>query len=470
MPQASNGRECGSSDTSGDKRRKFLKTAGMAATGSMALLAGCSSGDGGGSKKNGGTTGSSKSGKTTVKYALGTIHDESAVKKFEQRVNKKIPDNITFEMTEIPGSTDQDTQKLKTWLSSGRSDPDIFNLDGIYTQQFAAAGWLLPIEDYVDKKWTNQFIESAIRAGSWNGKLYAPPQFADAGGLYYNKKLLKNAGYSNPPTTRKELVEMATKAKQEADGDVKGFTWQGKQYEGLVCDWVEWVHAEDGWIFGNRDGLHKTPGKRSITIDSQKVVDATKGMRDLIYTDKVSPQSVVSMTEGPSAKLLQQGNAVFHRNWFYLPPILDNKEKSKIAGDWGYAPMPGNNGCLGNENYGINKNSKNPKAAVKVVKTMASDPEILKANLGNGSVPAISKYWSRDDFKSIKPLGPYLESFGKVLSNSIARPSTPIYSQESDVFQKAVSNVLNKNATAQQALSNAKKKLKDIESNYQPPK
>ncbi len=352
--------------------------------------------------------GSSKNQKTTIKYAIGTIHDQSAADKFEKRVNEKIPDDISFKMTEIPGSTDQDTQKLKTWLSSGRADPDIFNLDGIYTQQFAAAGWLLPIEDYIDKKWKKQFIESAVRAGSWNNKLYAPPQFADAGGLYYNKKLLENAGFSNPPKTREELVDMATKAKQKAGSDVKGFTWQGKQYEGLVCDWVEWVHADGGWIFGDRNGLHETPGKRTISIDSQKVVDATKGMRDLIYTDNVSPQSVISMTEDASAKLFQQGKAVFHRNWFYLPPILKNKEKSKIVGDWEYAPMPGNSGCLGNENYGVNKNTKNPKAAVKVVKAMATDPEILKANLGNGDVPAIPKYWSKDDFKSIEPLGPYL--------------------------------------------------------------
>lgn len=476
MPKPDDRRDSISRSSNENNRRKFLKTAGLAVTGTATALAGCTSGGDGNadtqtSTSGGGTTtgSSSSGGDTVVKYAIGTIRDQSAVDTFQQRVNKKTSDGITFEVTEIPGSTDQDTQKLKTWLSSGQSDPDIFNLDGIYTQQFAAAGWLLPIEDYVDKNWMNQFIESAVRAGSWNGKMYAPPQFADAGGLYYNKTLLENAGFSEPPTTRPELVEMATKAKSEAGGDVKGFTWQGKQYEGLVCDWVEWVHAEGGWIFGSRDGLHQTPGERPITIDSDEVVAATKGMHDLIYKDKVSPQSVVSMTEGSSAKVFQQGNAVFHRNWTYLPPILDNEEKSSIAGEWGYAPMVGNKGCLGNENYGINKNTENPKAAVEVVKTIATDPDILKASLDNGSVPAISKYWSRDDFTSIEPLGPYLEKFGEVLSNSIARPSTPIYSQESTVFQKAVSDVLNQNASAEKALGEAKKKLQDIEGNYQPP-
>ena len=146
MSKASNGRVSGSSIAQRNTRRSFLKVSGLAATGGLAGLAGCSGDSGKKGGNNGGMAGSSKNQKATIKYAIGTIHDQSAADKFEKRVNEKIPDDISFKMTEIPGSTDQDTQKLKTWLSSGRADPDIFNLDGIYTQQFAAAGWLLPIK------------------------------------------------------------------------------------------------------------------------------------------------------------------------------------------------------------------------------------------------------------------------------------------------------------------------------------
>ena len=434
------------------------------------MLAGCTSGNNksgnGGQNKNGGKSGGSS--KKKIRLGLGHINssEQKLVKSLKKLVNKKLPSDIEFDVYQIQGQTDQMTQKLKTILSANKSDPDLFNLDTIYVQQFAAAGWLVPFEDHVDKSTLDRYADSVVHAGQWQGKLYAAPQFMDAGGLYYNKKYLKQAGFDKPPTTAEELVTMSQKA-VKASNVKYGFVWQGKQYEGLVCDWLEWVHGQGGWLYGGKDKLHKKPGDRPVTIDSKNVVKATQLMRDFIYKDNISPKSVVTMVEDSSLKVFQEGNAVFHRNWYYLPPVLQNSKKSKIVDDWGYTKMIGGHGTLGPEFYGINKNTAHPKAAAKVAKILSTDKDVNLLKFKNGRPPSIKDYWTDSDFTSQGAMGKYLPQAGKVFASAIERPATPLYESESQkVFQKYVSGVLNKNYSAQKGMQKAKKALTKIENDY----
>lgn len=460
-------------------RRTFLKGATVA---SVAGLAGCTGSQNQQDAESQSTSSASQNGtvgnvqqQTKIRFGMGNIPGSGAqremIMKVQELVNKKA-DNIDFEIYEITGDTDQATQKLKAQLSSKKSDPDIFNLDSIYVQQFAAADWLEPIGNHIDKSVIDRFADAGVSAGTWNGKLHAAPQFMSAGLMYWNKSHLEQAGLDpeTPPKTPTELASKSQKVLQETDVE-NGFVWQGKQYEGLVCDWLEWVHGRGGWVFGGAENLHATPGDRPVTIDSEEVIQGTRDMRKFIYDSKISPKSVLSMSEGSSSRVFMQGNAAFHRNWFYLPPILQNDEKSKIVDEWGMAPVPGGHGTLGNETYGINPYSKNPKAAAEVVKLLSLDKEINIEKMKVGRIPPANEYWTDSDFKEIEPLGPYLGTYADVLEESIERPATPLYQTESQqVFQTFVSGVLNQKYSAEEGMKKAAKKLKQIENDYEGPK
>jgi multiple sugar transport system substrate-binding protein len=45
-----------------------------------------------------------------------------------------------------PDAADQKHQLYVQWLNAGASDPDILQLDVIWTPEFAAAGWILPLD------------------------------------------------------------------------------------------------------------------------------------------------------------------------------------------------------------------------------------------------------------------------------------------------------------------------------------
>ena len=108
-------------------------------------------------------------------------------------------------------------------LVAGLHQPDVLQLDVIWTPELAAAGWLLPLEapDAQD------FVKPALDAQRHQGQLYALPWFVDVGMLYYRKDR------GPPPTSL-------------ADLERGGLAWQNARYEGLVTVFQEVLGAFGG--------------------------------------------------------------------------------------------------------------------------------------------------------------------------------------------------------------------------------
>ncbi|NIR44640.1 MAG: extracellular solute-binding protein, partial [Gemmatimonadetes bacterium] len=64
-----------------------------------------------------------------------------------QRFMRQHPD-IRVVRRETPDAADQRHQLYVQWLNAGASDPDVLQLDVIWTPEFAAAGWILPLDEF----------------------------------------------------------------------------------------------------------------------------------------------------------------------------------------------------------------------------------------------------------------------------------------------------------------------------------
>ncbi|HEX5964096.1 MAG TPA: extracellular solute-binding protein, partial [Gemmatimonadales bacterium] len=104
-----------------------------------------------------------------------------------------------------PDAADQKHQLYVQWLNAGVSDPDILQLDVIWTPEFAAAGWILPLNRFLPD--TAAFFPSTIAANRWQDSLYAIPWFIDVGMLYWRTDLMQAA-----PATFDDLVRTARQA------------------------------------------------------------------------------------------------------------------------------------------------------------------------------------------------------------------------------------------------------------------
>ena len=90
-----------------------------------------------------------------------------------------------------PDAADQRHQLYVQWLNARASEPDILQLDVVWTPEFAAAGWILDLDRF--RPPTDSFFPATIAANQWQGRLYAVPWFVDVGMLYWRTDLMATA-------------------------------------------------------------------------------------------------------------------------------------------------------------------------------------------------------------------------------------------------------------------------------------
>jgi multiple sugar transport system substrate-binding protein len=139
--------------------------------------------------------------------------------------NEKNPDR-KINLTYIPHA--EMVAKLAQAIASG-DVPDLMGMDLIYGPQFEKAGQLTDITDMV-KDWPELKTASPghMTVGTWEGRIYGVPLYADVSALFYNRDLFEKAGLdpNKPPTSLDELRQYADKI-TALGGDVKGYFLPG---------------------------------------------------------------------------------------------------------------------------------------------------------------------------------------------------------------------------------------------------
>lgn len=99
----------------------------------------------------------------------------------------------------------------------GKTPTDLAYSSDHWLQQWAAANWIVPLEDYFPqvKAYKPDFAPYAIEGMTYRGKLYGLPYYADTIIFIYNEEMLKRAGFSKPPATWDEVTRMALAMKEK---------------------------------------------------------------------------------------------------------------------------------------------------------------------------------------------------------------------------------------------------------------
>ena len=184
-----------------------------------------------------------------------------------------------------PTDTDLRRQNLVVALQAGKSDPDVFLMDVAWLAQFAASGWLEPLGPYLKPPCPTRedFFSRILRlADSQDGNLIALPVYVDGGLLYYRKDLLKQFGLPGPPETWEELLQdslLVQKKMRPTRPDFYGFVWQGAQYEGLICNFMEFAGSEGGFVLKNGRPDLNNPTNVGPSSSCTTSSTATKSLR-----------------------------------------------------------------------------------------------------------------------------------------------------------------------------------------------
>ena len=325
------------------------------------------------------------------------------------------------------------TQKLKNQDTS----MDMFLMDVIWPAEFAEAGWALALDQQFPPGEQAKFLPGPIQAGTYQDHIYGVPSRIDSGMLYYRTDLLEKYGFS-PPQTWEELVVQAqaiVEGEKESIPGLRGYSGQFKQYEGLVCDMLEFVKSHNGTLISE-------DGTRSM-LSSPQTVQAVTFVREQIIQQLASP-AVLTYQEPESLALFVQGKAVFHRNWPYAWGMANHLHYSKIVGNVGVSPLPhftqGKSvSALGGWLYGISAYSQHPQEGWKFIKFMTSRKIQKFFAIQASLAPSrISLYQDETVLNS----NPQYQDFLPIFQTATPRPRTPAYPMVSNILQRFFSRVL----------------------------
>jgi multiple sugar transport system substrate-binding protein len=370
-----------------------------------------------------------------------------AIRRQLDRFQSLHPD-IHVDVQSTPDAADHRHQLYVQWLNARATDPDVLQLDVIWSPEFAAAGWILDLDRF--RPHVDDFFPATLTANRWNGALYALPWFVDVGMLYWRTDLMARA-----PTDLDELRQVAARGVRERAIPF-GFVWQGARYEGLVTVFLEQLGAFGGAI---------VDGDGRVVVDSDRAVEALTFMRDSIYVDQVVPASVLTWQEEQTRLAFQNGQAVFMRNWPYAYALLQDPEQSRVAGRFGIAPMPaGRDGsptaALGGSVLAINANSGDAEAAYQLIDYLLEPAQLLDRARVAGQYPPRPTMYETKDLEDALRIAP--SDARRIIEHAVPRPATPVYSELSQILQIALHRALTRQLEPRVALEQAAMDMREL--------
>ncbi|WP_024304619.1 ABC transporter substrate-binding protein [Pseudogulbenkiania sp. MAI-1] len=392
----------------------------------------------------------------TLKISCGAVGQELELcKQSVAEWSKKTGNEVQVVAT--PNDSNERLALYQQILGSGSDKIDVLQIDVVWPGILAShLADLKPLASGAEKA----HFASIVSNNTVGGRLVAMPWFTDAGLLYYRKDLLAKYKLA-PPKTWEELTAAAKKVQdgERAAGNDKmwGYVWQGRAYEGLSCDALEWIASYQG------GSVIDASGKPSINnAGAVKALETAAG-----WVGSITPKAVLNYGEEEARGVFQAGNAVFMRNWPYAW-ALSQKADSAVKDKVGVMALPkgGANGrnaaTLGGWQLAVSKYSKNQKLAAELVLYLTSS-EVQKQRAIQGAYnPTIDALY-RD--KDVLQANPFMGNLYTTFTSAIARPSSVSgnrYNQVSNQFWNATHDVLSGKTDAKSALARLDASLKRL--------
>ncbi len=422
-------------------RKDFLRLGGAGLAGAALFgVAGC----GGGGQGSG----------NELIFSWGP-DDTGALTKLIDKYNQQNKGKIQVNYREMPSDTGQYFDQLRTEFQAGGGEIDVITGDVIWPAQFAANGYILDLSDRFTE--ADAFLPGPMQSNTYDGKVWGVPWYTDAGLLYYRQDLLEQAGFSEAPATWEELQEMTLKTMQD-QGTKYGFVCQGAEYEGGVCNGLEYIRTHGGEVLDPND-----PSK--VIVGSPEAASGLETWNSMIE-EGASPQAVLQYKEDEAHGAFLRGDAIFMRNWPYVYALLGNPQESEIKPEQvGVAPIPVSQGnqsssTLGGWNFFINAASDKQEEAWEFIKWITA-PEQMKFNALEGGKlpPRLSLYEDQEVLQKVP-----VAQLGKeaIIGNSEPRPVSPYYSDMSLKLAEQFNASLAGEVSPEQATQTLQSELQEI--------
>jgi multiple sugar transport system substrate-binding protein len=297
---------------------------------------------------------------------------------FEQKTGIK----VKYEIVPYESTLEKEVRDF-----SSNGDLSIALVDLVWIGTFADSDWIVPLDELKQKYPAifdpnydiDDFFPLILNAfGGWNGKIYGPPFDNYSGLLFYNKQMLKDAGFDKPPETWDQLFnEYAPKLTKNG---IYAFALQSRRGETQSCDsFMRFI-----WPWGG-SLLDKDFHCNLLSEQSQQ------GLQFRQKLMKYMPPGVVDYDHIEAVNALAQKQVAMITEWSAFYSTLADPKSSKLGDDLGVAPEPmgpaGRKPALGGFSLAVARQANDKqKAAAWLFIQWATSKETAKQYVENGGV------------------------------------------------------------------------------------
>lgn len=353
-------------------------------------------------------------------------------------------------LAQLPADADDQHAQMVANLQARSDLYDVFDLDVIWTPEFASQGWIIPLNPRLFP--LSQFLPPAVGSAKWDGRLWAVPYKSNAGLLFYRKDILAAEGVP-PPRTWAQLANLAGTIAPKYH--MYGYAGQYKVYEGLTVNFAEAVQSAGGDIL-SPDGKH-------VVLNTSQ---AREGLDFLVSGIRGGwiPRAALSWDENAASAEFDAGKLLFMRNWPLAYGLASKPGPgSKVAGEVGFASLPGPRGpgssSLGGGNLAISAFSRHQRTALQFIQYFASESSNRQV-LTQGSLPPVyTRFY--DDPQLIRQF-PYLPVLKQAILSARPRPESTSYNQLSLAISSSVYQALSMRKSVNDTITGLSGQLANI--------
>lgn len=206
--------------------------------------------------------------------------------------------------------------------SEGRYD--VCALDQIWLADFVEQGLLAPVDDLITPAMRKDLAPGLKEAFQYHNRAWAVPFLVNLHMLWYHEGLLREAGYSKPPTSLEMLAEYLRVLKERK---IVEYPWTDawEASESLVLEFI--------WLLGAFDGV-------LFTEDGEPAFDSEAGQQALdfmkmLLDEELAPPILLHQDELAATDDFLAGRAALTSNWLFLQGLLRNAAPRSAIGAQG---------------------------------------------------------------------------------------------------------------------------------------
>lgn len=352
-------------------------------------------------------------------------------------------------------------EKIVTEMTATTNGYDIVICDNPWIGEFADAGWVIPLDDYIAKTKfdTSVYLDSVRKLMSYSKKsdvTYFIPFCTYTYCLLYRTDVFENKEYATAfnlatgktfkvPETVDEYVEIAKFLTNHTKGELYGAAMQGQRADPITMEWTNFLFGCGGQYYDDDD---------NVVINSPEAVKALDSYIECIT--EAAPEGSAGFGFDEALAIFSQGKSAMYIGNYWMIPVL-NKD-TDVANLVSLTDAPGGHSNNGGWGWGIPHNAKDKDTSWEFIKYIESF-EVAKERAIKGGSPTRSDVFNDAD---VLKAWPYYKQALEIISNANQLPRVPELPQILEILGRELSEAVSGNKTSQNALDTVAKEMNAI--------